>query len=259
MKMYCLDGGYIDTEWQYITAGKDIGKPFKSPMCMFLIEHPKGVALFDTGLNIQIATNPRGYLSQAILNAYLPVMTEDQAAKNAIQKAGFKPEDIDFVVISHLHFDHTGGVGDFPNATYIVHAKELEYAYNPPAYMHSAYLRADYDNKGVEWHTLKGDLEGGFDLFDDDLIRLYLTPGHTPGHLSMRVKLSNSGPMMLTQDACYTTKNLAGDLPGLMDHSEATLNSVKFFNLRQKAGVQIIPGHDPDLWPTIKKAPEFYD
>jgi glyoxylase-like metal-dependent hydrolase (beta-lactamase superfamily II) len=259
MKLYCLDGGYINTEWQYITVGYRVGEAFKSPICMFLIEHPKGTVLFDTGLNIACSGDPHSYYSKEILEVYKPVMTKEQAAKHVIKTTGFNPEDVDFVVMSHLHFDHTGGVGDFPNATYIVHQRELEYAYNPPPYQLSAYSRKDYDGKGIEWQLLRGNLEGGFDLFDDDAIRLYLTPGHTAGHMSMRVKLSNTGQMMLTQDACYTTKNLEGRLPGLMDHAEATLISTKFFQLRQKTGTWIIPGHDPEVWPTLKKAPEYYD
>jgi glyoxylase-like metal-dependent hydrolase (beta-lactamase superfamily II) len=259
MKLYCLDGGYINTEWQFLVAGYRIGEPFKSPMCMFLIDHPKGKVLFDTGLNIACASDPYAYYSPEILGPYKPVMTGDQAARNVVTTAGFKPEDIDFVVISHLHFDHTGGIGDFPNATYIVHQRELEYAYNPPAYQLSAYLRKDFDGKGIEWQLLRGGLDGGFDLFDDDIIRLFLTPGHTAGHMSMRVKLPKTGPVMLTQDACYTTVNLSGMLPGLMDHAEATLISTKFFQFRQKTGTWIIPGHDPEVWPTLKKAPEYYD
>jgi len=259
MKLYCLDGGYIDTEWHSQVANYRVGEPFHSPMCMFLIDHPKGKVLFDTGLNIACATDPYSYYSKEILDAYVPGMTEDQAAKNAIRTAGCAPEEIDFVVLSHLHFDHTGGIGDFPNAAYIVHQKELEFAYNPPAYQKAGYLRKDFDGKGVDWYTLRGGLEGGFDLFDDDSIRLFLSPGHTPGHMSMRVKLPNTGNVMLAQDSCYNTVNLAGNLPGLMDNARETLLSIRDLQLRQKAGAMIVPGHDPELWASLKKAPGYYD
>ena len=187
-------------------------------------------------------------------------MTEDQWCANAIRKVGCAPEDIRYVILSHLHLDHAGGVGHFPNAKYVVQRDELHFAYVPDPYMKAAYIRKDFD-KDVPWVILEGWQDNGFDLYGDGAITIHFTPGHTPGHQSVLVNLEHSGPMFLAADSCYTTDNLQnGTLPGLMWNAGETVRSVeRMRHLQDACGVTIMTGHDPEAWKSVKQAPAYYD
>ncbi|MGB9662229.1 MAG: N-acyl homoserine lactonase family protein [Moorellaceae bacterium] len=258
MKLYCFEAGILKSQKQYFTMGVDVGKPFDVPVPFFLIDHPKGLVMFDTGNALEVVDRKHEHWG-SIVQAYDPVMTADQWCVNAIQKVGYKPEDVRFVILSHLHLDHAGGVGHFPKARYIVQRDEIHFAYAPDFYMKGAYIRKDFD-KDVDWLLLNGWRDDKLDLFGDGSIIIYFTPGHTPGHQSILVNLPNSGPVFFTADSCYTMENLNNCLPGLVwnpGETVKTIERIKF--LRDVHGVKLITGHDPDGWKAIKKAPEYYD
>ncbi len=258
MKLYFFRAGVLKSQKQYFTAGRGVGEQFDVPVPFFLIEHPDGYVLYDTGNAYEVINNKHEHWGDVVA-AYDPVMTEDEWVVNAIQKVGVKPEDIKYVVLSHLHLDHAGGVGHFPNAKYVVQRKELHYAYVPDFYMKGAYIRKDFD-KDVDWMILEGDREPQFDLFRDGKIVIHFTPGHTPGHQSLLVNLEKTGPMMLAADSCYTTENLDEDvLPGLGAEPIETVKTIQKFRIMRDQGIQIVTGHDPVAWEAFKKAPEFYE
>ena len=179
---------------------------------------------------------------------------------NAIGALGVKPEDISYVILSHLHLDHAGGVGHFPNAKYIVQKDEIHYAYVPDSFMRGAYIRKDFD-KPVDWMFLYGWEDDCFDLFGDGAIQTVFTPGHTPGHQALLVNLPKSGKILFTADACYTEQNMNENiLPGLawnFGECERTMQRIR--KLRDAENVRIITGHDPEAWKQIKQAPHYYE
>lgn len=257
MKLYFFQAGILKSEKQYFTAGRDVGKKFDVPVPFFLIEHPDGYVLFDTGNAYEVVNNKQEHWGDVIA-AYDPVMTEDEWVVNAVKKVGVEPEDIKYVVLSHLHLDHAGGVGHFPNAKYIVQRDELHFAYVPDFYMKGAYIRKDFD-KDVDWLILEGWQDDKFDIFSDGKLVIYFTPGHTPGHQSLLVNLDEEGKMFLTGDSCYTTENLNEDvLPGLSVDSHAVVKTMQRTRHLKDLGVKIITGHDPVAWKAFKKAPEAY-
>lgn len=258
MKVYFFKAGILRSQKQFFTAGRGVGESFDVPVPFFLIEHPEGYVLYDTGNAYETINNKHEHWGDVVA-AYDPVMTEDEWVVNAIQKVGVKPEDIKYVILSHLHLDHAGGVGHFPNARYVVQRKELHFAYVPDFYMKGAYIRKDFD-KDVDWMILEGDKEPQFDLFRDGKIIIHFTPGHTSGHQSVLLSLKNTGSMLLAADSCYTTENLDEDiLPGLVAEPVETVKTIEKFRIMRAQGVKVITGHDPVAWETFKKAPEFYD
>ena len=255
MKLYAMQCGVLYSDKGVFVSG-DSGK-FEVPVPYYLIEHKKGYVLFDSGHNQTTVSAPQT-LPQAILDSFRPADFGDGYVLDALKKAGIKPEDIVYHVCSHLHFDHAGGIGLFPNATYVAQRQELHYAYVPDPFIKLVYFREDFD-KDVNWLLLDGWNDNKHDLFDDGKIIIYYTPGHTPGHQSLLVNLENDGPMLLAQDACFTEENLNEmALPGTTCDSSTYIKTLATFKDLQKRGVKIVPGHDPDVWRSMKKFPEFY-
>jgi len=155
--------------------------------------------------------------------------------------------------------DPAGGFGAFPRAKYLVQRRELEWAYVPDFYQRGAYIRADFD-KPVKWFFLDGAVDDGFDVLGDGRLKIMFTPGHTPGHQSLLVRLPKSGPFLLTGDCCYTEEILNEDvLPGLVWSPPDTVRSIRRLrHARDQEGARIITGHDPVAWPRFKLAPRYY-
>ncbi|MBG0778093.1 MAG: N-acyl homoserine lactonase family protein [Desulfovibrionaceae bacterium] len=259
MRLYLFEAGVLKSKKHFFTLNQGLGEPFDVPVPFFLIDHPRGKVLFDTGNALETVDRKREHWG-AMVDAYDVVMAEDQWCANAIRKVGVEPGDIDYVILSHLHLDHAGGVGHFPNARYVVQRDELAFAYVPDPYMKGAYIRKDFD-KDVDWMLLEGWRDDGFDFFGDGSVTICFTPGHTPGHQSILVDLPDSGPMFLAGDACYTRDNLEnGSLPGVMWSAGETVRSVaRMRRLASTRGAAIVFGHDPEGWATLRKAPEYYD
>ncbi len=259
MKLYFFESGIIKTQKHFLVRSGE-GIPYDIPIPFYLIEHPKGNVLFDTGLAYDTIDKKVEYFGDAIVAVFDPIVTEEQWCANALQKVNCKPEDIKYVILSHLHADHAGCVGDFPNAKYIVQRDELHQAYVHDYYMKASYTRKDFD-KNVNWLLLNGWRDDKLDLFNDGSIIIYFTPGHSPGHQSLLVNLPNSGPMFFTADACCIRENLDSNvLPTTLWNVEETVRSVERIKFLQEChDVKIITGHDPEDWQKFKKAPEYYD
>lgn len=257
VKLFFFECGSLKSQKQYFTLNKDIGVSFEVPVPFFLITHPnRGNILFDTGNASAVSENSEKHWGD-VIKAYYPVMKKEQYVVNQLAKIGLKPEDINYVILSHLHLDHAGGVGAFPNAVYVVQEKEYEWAFSPKNTQKDAYIMADID-KPVKWQKLKG--EERLDFFGDGTLEIWFTPGHTPGHQSLMVNLANSGKFFLTADSCYTEENLNDNiLPGLVWDEELSMEAInKMQELQKNPDITIVTGHDPIAWKNYKQSPEFY-
>jgi glyoxylase-like metal-dependent hydrolase (beta-lactamase superfamily II) len=259
VKLYLFESGVLLSFKHFFTFAVDVGKEFNVPVPFLLIDHPKGKVLFDTGNALEVVESKKEHWGD-ILAAYDPVMTREQWCVSAVRSLGVKPEDIRYVILSHLHLDHAGGVGQFPKATYIVQRAEINYAYAPDSFMRGAYIRKDFD-RPVDWHFLNGWEDDKFDLFGDGSLVTYFTPGHTPGHQSLLINLPKTGKLFFAADSCYTDENLDKNiLPGLawnFGECERTMQRIRL--LREAQGVRIVAGHDPVAWKQFKQAPSFYE
>jgi glyoxylase-like metal-dependent hydrolase (beta-lactamase superfamily II) len=258
MQLYFFECGVLKSyKWLFVANGGDSN--FDVPVPFFLIKHKGKNIMFDTGNNYKALTDKYGYWGKDLVDMVDPEFTEDQYSANAIKKVGVNPEDVDLVVLSHLHHDHAGAVGAFPNATYIVHRTEYNYAMRPDYFNRKSYIESEY-HQNVDYYFLNGWQDNKFDLFNDGRIILYYTPGHSAGHQSMLVRTDKDGDFFMTADACYIVENLETlVLPGLSVDNPQYLQNLKTFNLLRKQGVRIVTGHDPEEWKKFKKAPEYYE
>lgn len=219
------------------------------PVPAYLIEHPKGRALFDTGLHVDTQTDPDRRLGR-LAPFHTVHFTPGEEIATRLQQLGHSPETIDLLINSHLHFDHCGGNEQLPNATLRVQRREWEAAHDADLIERVYYEPHDYDHG----HRLRL-VDGEHDVFGDGTVVCLPTEGHTPGHQSLRVQLGN-GDVVLTGDACYLRRTLENlHLPTVVYDREQMLQSLHRLRALRDKGTVIITGHDPEMWATIPQAP----
>ncbi|HEY3598345.1 MAG TPA: N-acyl homoserine lactonase family protein [Paraburkholderia sp.] len=260
IRLYMLQTGSMKCKVHNIKMNQGDGAPFEIPIPFYLLTHPKGHMIIDGGTAIEAAADAHGYWG-TVANVYQPVMEQDEGCVAQLRKLGIEPEEIRYVMQSHLHIDHTGSVGRFPNATHVVQRAEYEYAFTPDWYASGAYCRKDFDRPGLKWQFLNGLADDELDFFGDGTLKVIFSPGHSPGHQSFLVTLPNTGPMLLAVDAAYTFDHWNEQaLPGFASSMVDAVRSVqKLQGLVQRTGAQVITGHDPDAWPKLRRAPQWYD
>ncbi|MEJ1970501.1 MAG: N-acyl homoserine lactonase family protein [Rhizomicrobium sp.] len=219
------------------------------PVPAYLIAHAQGNVLFDTGMNVRLRQE------KALLLGPLAATQEIDLPEGAdiashLARLGVAPADIRYVINSHLHYDHCGGNSFFPRATLIVHAREW-YAgqrkkvqatglYNPLDFAHMAQVC---------------ELSGETDLFGDGSVIVFPTPGHTPGHQSLRLRL-DSGTIVLASDCCYLRRTLeAQHMPAHAYDWAQFRASLAAIGRLEAEGARIFYGHDPEFWQTVPQAP----
>jgi len=261
MKLYMFQCGIIKTLKHLITMGRGVGQPFDVPVPFFLIVHPKGNVLFDTGNALAAARDKVKHWGANIVKTSDPIMKEDDYVVAQLAEIGMTPADITHVIFSHLHLDHAGGTGEFANATYYVQRAEMQYAHKSDSAQAGAYIQADIDKPQLKWHLLNGLQDDYYDVFGDGELQIVFTPGHAPGSQALLVNLKKWGTTLLTGDSVYTEEILNEDvLPGLMYSETDTVQSIKKIrDLRRDKGVRIITGHDPFAWTKFKLAPAYYE
>jgi N-acyl homoserine lactone hydrolase len=231
--------GWLEMETSFILA-KQPGR-VKIPIPSFLIEHPKGRAIFDTGLHreLQTNTNRLGELAK-VFSVHYQAGEELGARLRGLE---VEPGRIDFMINSHLHFDHVGGNADLPNAKLIIQRREWEAAADPEQVRRNSYNRADFDLG----HQLQL-IDGEHDLYGDGSVICIPSYGHTAGHQSLRVRVEGA-EIVLTADSCYMRKVLEEMvLPPFAYSFDAMRQVIERFRAIERAGTRLIFGHDPGQW-----------
>ena len=234
MKLYCFHVGSIDEPMTKTVI----------PIYVYLIEHEKGLVLVDTGESYEFRDE----------NA---VMEEKDTIVPKLAELGYKPEDIDYVIISHLHMDHAGYMTSFPNATFIIRKEELMSAWWPEPVKLGYDFRTYEKTRDYKYIQLQDEEE--YDLFMDGSIVLIDTRGHSRGHQSVILDLPQTGKTVLALDAVPTKEILdSGIFRRLaVDGWQATRSVQKIKHLAD-CGCKVIFAHDPDVLPE-KEAPACYD
>jgi N-acyl homoserine lactone hydrolase len=226
-----------------------VGTKLEVPFFFYLVEHPAGRVLFDTGTHPSVATCP-----EQRLGAWAKGIdcNPHQAPLELLAAVGVGPHDIDYVAMSHLHYDHAGGLEFFPDATVLVQCRELEVAHWPPVYQRQFYTTVDFEHT-TSWLELEGD----YDVFGDGRVRLFTTPGHTEGHQSLLVILDD-GAVILAGDAAYTPWTFEQSIvPAIVADPAAMVRSWgRIRALRRQYDAEVLFTHDTEYRETTRLAPE---
>ncbi len=229
------------------------------PIGWFLLDHPRaGSVLVDTGLHPSVAVDPRANFG--LLGARVFRGLSVDAANTApaqLRSRGVEPREISTVVMTHLHIDHASAASEFPGAKFVVAEREWAAATRSMGALRG-YERGQIDH-ALDWRTI--DFDGpdsdsfasfgrSIDLFGDGSVRCVSTPGHTPGHMSVIVRLQDR-EALLAGDAIYTMRTLRESrLPARCDDMHEFRRSLREIQLyvEQTPSALVVPGHDATAW-----------
>jgi glyoxylase-like metal-dependent hydrolase (beta-lactamase superfamily II) len=220
------------------------------PVPAYLIEHPKGTVLFDTGMHPDCQHDPAGRLGARLAGLFAFDYRPGEEIGARLAAIDRDPERIDLVVVSHFHFDHVGGNSLIPNAVVVVQEREWEAGMDPDLAARHGFDRRDFDLG----HRLRK-ISGEHDLFGDGSVLCLPTPGHTPGHQSLRLRLDR-GEVVLAADACYFCRTLRERrLPRFAHDREAMRATLDRLERLAAGGARIFFGHDAEFWKGVPQAP----
>jgi N-acyl homoserine lactone hydrolase len=243
LELYLFDSGTLGL------GGVEVPVPF------YLLRHPQGDVLVDGGNPLAVARDPHAHWG-ALADIFEVHMAEQQHCVAQLARFGIGPDSVRYVVQTHLHIDHAGALGHFPDATVVVHARELEAARRAESPTATGYVREDFDRPELRWKLAEGEV----DLFDDGAIRLIETPGHSAGHMSLLVSLKETGLVMLTADAADNRAQWEGRAHprALSSREDASRSLESLRGIARELDPLIVFGHDPQNWAGLSRAPYRY-
>lgn len=210
------------------------------PVLSWLLEHPKGVVLFDTGMHVELQTST-DRIGADTAKWITPYFSAGEELTARLDQRGYRPGDIDHIVLSHLHFDHAGGNQEVPDARVVVQRDEWAAGHDQRLIDYGVYNPDDFDH-GHDVHEIVGE----HDLFGDGTVVCIPTPGHTRGHQSLRIELE-SGPVVLTGDCVYLESMLdAMQVPTMASErsQEQQRESMRYLASLRDQGCRLLFGHD---------------
>ena len=218
------------------------------PVAMWILKHPKGVVVIDSGNNVAIsdgAENCKKYWAAGSCDAFKPSQKRSDVIDMQLKKLGLTVNDVKVLITSHTHLDHAGNMGMFPKAIHVVQKKEMYQGWWPEKFQGRGggdFVMADINAaRGFNYLELDGD----YDLFGDGTVQIISTPGHTIGHQSVKVKLPASGTFVIAQDAIWMQEILDGYVAGLNFSVQAFTGSVnKLKMMADLEGAKIMMPHD---------------
>lgn len=219
-------------------------QPIALPVPSWLIRHPQGIVLFDTGMPEELA-GPGAYLD-AVSTIFQVGLTTRELVRVRLEEHDVDPADVDVVVVSHLHFDHVGGLAQLPDARVVVHADEWAAGLDADLAAANAFRRAEYD-LGHDIVTVDGE----HDVFGDGRIVTVPTPGHTPGHQSLRVRLDHREVVLCGDCAYFESTLMGGNLPPIAHDHDQQARSIRRLRDLRDADALVIPGHDGITFRTL--------
>lgn len=247
IRLFALPCGWLEADLGLFLEG-ETGK-IRVPVPSWLVLHPAGALVFDTGLHLDTQTDAAGRLG-FLAQLYRIHFERGQELGARLRALDVDPARVAWLVNSHLHFDHAGGNVAVPNATVVVQRREWHAAHDDAGIAANNYTPDDYDTGQPRL-----EVDGEHDLFGDGRVMCLPTYGHTPGHQSLLVRLDD-GDVVLAADACYFRETLEElKLPLVVHDPAAMLSSLQRLRALAAVGTRIVYGHDPETWALVPQAP----
>ena len=235
-----IDNGDLDA---YSDTFAYVGESMTFTVSCYLVRSGERYLLWDTGLSSAMLGKE---VTEDVYRMRLDRLLTDQ-----LQEIGVPADQIEFLSVSHYHFDHTGQAAAFPDAKLLVDRRDWEVVQGRED------LAKDFTpwiSGGSEVETLTYDK----DVFGDGSVMLLRTPGHTPGHRSLLVRLKDRGAVLLTGDAAHFRENWRSEgVPGFNTNRAETVASIhRLKEIADQLGATIVIGHDPDDISKLAAFPE---
>ena len=229
------------------------------PINVYVIEHTRGLILFDTGQDRASVTDSTyfpggltGYLYDRL--ARFDIGEQDTLTAQ-LATLGYSPSDVSTAILSHLHQDHIGGLAELTGSDLLVSAAEWAELAKPGPELRG-FLRSHIQLPGLKWHQVSPEptddpalapFTESLDVMGDGSLVLLPTPGHTAGSVSLLIRRAHRPPLLLAGDLTYGAEILQrGQLPGVGNRRRLAESSHKVLALaQQQPGLVVLPAHDP--------------
>ncbi|MCY1254163.1 N-acyl homoserine lactonase AttM [compost metagenome] len=250
-RLYVLDcGTLVYNRPEFYNLTRDEVKDTNMPVTCYLVVHPKGTLLYDTGLSDSLVGRP---LYENIQVGYAQI--KFNTLRGQLAEIGIAPKKIDYLVISHWHFDHTGNANDYAEAKWLGYHAERNEMFGTKARKSPTFQ----DYAALEQSKFVA-INGEYDVFGDGTVKVIPTPGHTPGHSSLFVKLKNTGPVVLSGDLYhYEEERTLNRMPDREKTVGTPESRAAVEALLKKTGASLWIGHSMEFFKNVRKAPGWYD
>ncbi len=217
----------------------------------YLVQHKGKTMLWEAGLPLDVVGAGKVDLA-ALPGTYLEY---DVSLVDQLATMDITPADVDYIALSHLHFDHIGAANLFAGSTWLVQRSEYEVAFGDtanPAFVPQYYSALENAETQV--------LDGDHDVFGDGKVRLISLPGHTPGHMALALDMQETGKLVLSGDLYHFKMSRELKSVPVFNHDAADTHSSmdKLETLLAETGASLWIEHDMEFARTLRKAPDFY-
>jgi glyoxylase-like metal-dependent hydrolase (beta-lactamase superfamily II) len=252
LRLYVFENGFIrGLDTKLFNLARDEVKEPDFVNSSYLIVHPRGTLQFDSGGIPDSQFKADGSpVTEGVMSATKPLLPQ-------LAAAGYKPADITYFALSHYHSDHTGNANAFAGATWIARKADRDFMFGdkPEGIIEPATYNA---LKGAKTRILDNE---ELDVFGDGTVRLIATPGHTPGHQVLLVRLPKRGPVLLAGDLYhYPAERTKGTVPTFefnADQSKASRAKVEA--LLKQTNAELWIEHDMATHAKLPKAPAYVE